>query len=97
MALVSTAVGVTSGGTTVFAADAFNYGQRLLVSNNNGTVCFLGGGTTLASGGGTSGGLPLSSANTTALSLTLEPGESLFGITTAGTADMRVLLMYGSR
>lgn len=98
MAIFSTAVGVTTAGTTIFAADATSlvFSEMVYVVNNSATACFIGGGTTLATGGGTSGGLPITSSNL-AVPIPFGSTDRLFGITSAGTADLRVMLFTPSR
>lgn len=99
MAIGSSAVSVTSAGTTIFASDPLVglFGEMVYVTNNSGTACFLGGGTSLASGGGTSGGLPITSASLV-LPISFGSADRLFGITAAGgTADIRVMVFTPSR
>ncbi len=98
MAIVSYAVSVTPVGTTIIAPDSGYFaGEVVYVSNNTGTICFLGGGTSVATGGGTTAGFPVTSAN---LAVPIQIGltDRLFGITaTGGTADIRVLVFTPSR
>lgn len=90
--IYGTAFTVTSSAnaTIVATTDSARFDQRYVLQNNGTAVVTLGH----ASSG--TAGYPLATGQSTPV-LLLEQGEALFGFVAAGTADLRLLGITGSR